>query len=313
MNDPDTDNDWMAGLDWSKYRRPAADHVSQNIMLAGVVEMLARQVCGPYPTEITFFLSKAANTPPGRVVAAEKAFSSDGTPIHSIHQRLDSLMRSHAEDLEVGIARPDAISQDEWERIFDAGEDPWNEGLGARRAIAGLAPIFARLAAEERVECHARPINGWPETTPINGRKWWDLDPEQAVRRIAACGLNLSKPYDPHAKPDHNIFISSGGLQTVILETAGKHYVATAFQEYGDWAVRRKVDYYAVQVAEVTSFLITMMNSGRCEAFRNEDFEKAVQAEFGSRGLGRCFERAKANAVADPTRERFAKRRPNRL
>ena len=310
MDDIDTDNDWIAGLDWSKYRRPAADYVSDKIMLAGVIDMLARQVCGPYPSGIEFFLSKAGKTPPGPVVAADEAFAQDGTPVHSVHRRLDSLMRSHADDLEVGIARPDVISRDEWERIFDAGQDPWNEGLGARRAIAGLAPLFARLAAEERVQCHARPMNGGPTTTLINGREWWDLDPEQAVRRIAASGLNLSNPYDPHAAPDHNIFVSFEGLQAVILDAADKHYVATSFREHGDWAVRRKVDYYAVQIAEVTAMLVSMMDSGKCETFTNKDWETAVQSKFGTRGLGRCFERAKASAVADPTRRRFAKRRP---
>jgi hypothetical protein len=309
----DIDNDWMAGLDWSKYRRPAADYVSDTIMLAGVVDMFARQVCGPYPTGIEFFLSKAGNTPPGSVVPAEDAFAPDGTPFHSVHKRLDTIMRSHADDLEVPIARPDVIGRDEWARIHDTGMDRWNLGLGARRAVAGLAPIVTRLAAEERLECHARPIHGGPKTISINGREWWDLDPEQSVRRIASSGLNLSKPYDPYAEPDHIIFVSPTGLQKVILDSAREHYVATAFREHGEWAVRRKVDYYAVQVAEVTAFLVTMMNSGNCETFTNRDFEAEVSLEFGSRGLGRCFERAKAAAVADAARSRFAKRRASRL
>lgn len=309
LQDIDGDKDWIAGLDWSKYRRRHEDYVGEGFFLPGVVEMFARQVCAPYPDEIDFFLSNAGNTPPGRVVQVHEAFTADGAPLHSVHQRLDALMRSHADDLEVAIARPDSISQAEWAAIMDAGQDEWALGQGARRAIDGIAPIIARLAAEERISCLARDRNDSRRTKVITGREWWDLDPEQAIRRIASGGLNLEAPFDPDAPPDHHVFVTRDGLQNAIADAQRTEYVAIAFVEFGKWAIRRRADHYAVHVAEVTEFLIGLMNSGAFETAINEDFEYEVEKEFGKRGLGRCFERAKAAAIADESRARFGKRR----
>jgi len=309
LHDVDGDRDWIAGLDWSKYRRPHTDYVGEGFFLPGVVEMFARQVCAPYPDEIDFFLANAGNTPPGRVVPAEDAFAADGSPLFSVHQRLNTLMRSHADELEVAIARADMISREEWTAVMDAGQDDWALGQGARRAVDGLAPIIARMAAEKKILCHARDRTDSGKTTDITGREWWDLDPEQAIRRIASGGINVADPFGPDAVPDHHIFVTRDGLQNAITEAQRTEYVAIAFVEFGKWAIRRRADHYAVQVAEVTEFLIGLMDSGNYETAINEDFEYEVKAEFGVRGLGRCYERAKAAAIAEEKRARFGKRR----
>ncbi|WP_230770229.1 hypothetical protein [Sphingomonas sp. Leaf4] len=310
MHDVDGDNDWISTLDWSAYRRPHTDYVSKAFFLPGVAEMFARHLCAPWPTEIDLFLSHAGNTPPGRIVQAEDAFAADGTPIHSVHRRLDATMRAHADDLEIAIARSDVITFAEWQEICDAGDDLWHLGQGARRAVNGLAPIIARLAAEERIRCHARPINGGGDRIPIVGRTWWDMDPEQAVRRMAAAAIDPSSPFDEHARPTHRIFVEREGLQNAIYDAQRKEYVAIAFLEFGRWALRRPADHYAVQVAEVTAFLVQLMESGHYEHAINEDFQFEVEQKFGKPGLGRCYERAKAAAIADERRARFGRRRP---
>lgn len=309
LHDVDSENEWLATLDWSAYRRPHTDWVGDGVFLPGVVDMFASQVCAPYPSGIELFLGHAGNTPPGRMILAEEAFAHDGTPLHSVHQRLDALVRAHADDLEVAIARPDVITFAEWDAVVDAGQEPWTVGQGARRALAGIAPIIARLAAEKRISCHARHRKDSNKKVDITGPEWWDLDPQQAVRRIASGGINLAAPYDPDAETDHLIFVSRDGLQNAIAETQSKEYVAIAFLEYGKWALRRRLDHYAVQVEEVADFLIGLMNSGRFESATNEDFMHEVSKEFGSRGLARVYERAKAIAINDPERARFGKRR----
>lgn len=311
MSEDDHDHDWMAGLDWSMHRRPYEDYVSEMLVLSGVVDLLGQYVLEPHPST-PFFIADAGNTPSGPLVDIEDAFSADGTPIHSVHAHLGSLMRSHANELGITIKNPDFISLAEWKAVLIAGSCSgyWSFGEGARLAVAGLAPMIARLAAEERILTYARPIGGGPTLLPITGRKWWDLDPEQAVRRLASCSLAYEAPFDASAIPNHMIFVSRTNLNSVLIEAARRKPVYIAFLEYGDWASKRTVNQYAVQTAEVTAFLISLMESGEVEHFNNQDFKTAVQDEFGVRGLGRCFERAKAAAIADPSRARFGKRRP---
>ncbi|WP_343762968.1 hypothetical protein [Sphingomonas molluscorum] len=306
--DIDIDSEWIADLDWSRHRIGERAYLGGKIILTSVVDMLVKHVCAP-PPEGDSFLANAGNTPPGRIVDSEGAFNADGTPIHSVHRRLDSLMRSHADDLEIGITSPDMITRDEWDAIIFEGQGYWSDGVGARYAANAVAPILARMAYDKQISCFARRINGSPDPEDISGPEWWDLLPDQAVRRIATSGLNLARPMDADAPIDHLIFVSRDGLQNALIEAARKNYVELGASELGPWGFRRSVDYYAVQRAEVAEFLIQLMDSGEWEYATNSDFEAAVQAEFGTRGLGRCYERAKAIAVSDNKRSRFKKRR----
>lgn len=307
----DRDNEWMAGLDWSRHRHRASDYVSDRLLLSGVAKIFADHLCAPSYPEMTDFLAQAGNTPAGGMVGAEEAFGPDGAPIHSIHARLASTARRHADEHGVGIASADVVTRDEWEAIVEHAAPYWGWGVGARRAVARLAPIIAGLAAREEIACFARPVGGGARDAAIriSGPDWWDIDPDMAVRRFAACGLNLKSPFDAGAPIDHLVFVARNGLQNVAIDTARKHYVPTAALEYGDHILKRRVDHYAVQTEEVAAFLIALMDSGECENWTNLTFQCAVQDEFGKRGLGRCYERAKAMAIEDEKRSRFGRRR----
>ncbi|MBM7406387.1 MULTISPECIES: hypothetical protein [Sphingomonas] len=313
MRRSDLHNEWMTSLDWSRHARHATEYISMKEMLSGVLDKLARHVCAPYPDGLEFFLSQAGNKPAGQIVPAEEAFTEDGRPIYSVHRRLDALMRAHADDWSIGILEPDVISWDEWERIIDAGSDYWETGIGARRAIAGITPVFCRLAAEEVIKCHARPFGGGAETVEISGRKWWDLDPDQAIRRVASCSLNLSRPFDADAQPDHLIFVSRIGLDRALIEAARRSYVQiVALDDLPPWTIKRQVDRGQIDKEAVARYLISLMDSGDYENAKNQDFEAAVEDVFGARALGRCYQEAKARAIAadDGKRARFGKRRP---
>ncbi|PCG15759.1 hypothetical protein [Sphingomonas adhaesiva] len=305
MHDADADNDWMAGLDWSRHRRAGSDWVSEHLMLSGVVDVFARAFCAPYPETIDHFIGQAQNTPPGPIVEADEAFTEAGEPVHSVHARLSALMRRHADDLSIGIVAADAITRDEWERIIEAGRLPWSIGQGARRAVAGLAPVIARMARAGEIRCFIRRVGGG-ELRPLD-REAWEIDYEAAVRRIAACGLAEQRPFDPSAGIDHLIFVDRD-LHKAVIRNARQSYVPVAGLELGPWAMKRKVDHYAIQVREVAEFLASLMTDERL-GWTNRDFQAAVQDRFGVRGLGRCYEKARQIATEDESRRRFRKRR----
>lgn len=315
MLDSDVQNEWMAALDWSAHGPARDGNVSRHLFLAEAVELLARNVCGPWPL-IPHFLAHAGNPTTLETVDEGDAFEGDGSseddgrPIQDVHERLGGTMRRLAERHGVAIASDDAMTRSEWATIHHEAAWTWSVGVGARRAVAGVAPLFARMAFDRRITVLARPVGGGTQYVDAGGPEWWEIGGGQAVRRLAACGLALDDPYAEEAPATHHLFVSHDGYQAALIETARRSYVNTINV---DVRVRREVDYYAVQTSEVAKFLVALMVPANA-SMTNDDFMRAVEAEFGSRGLGRVFTKAKALAVAHEGCERFGKpgHRPGR-
>ena len=310
MMDYDDEISWIARLDWHAHRPAGGGYLSNRLFFASVGEIAGSIICEPWPLSHDHLLRHASNDHPGRMLQADHAFESDGAPIHSIHAALAENVRHHAERMLVPIKSPDTITFDEWQAVFDAGEDAWDLGLGARRAAAGIGPFLAKLAFEGSIRCWGRAIGGGDEDSIELGRKYWDIDPDLAIRRLASCGLDPKNPYDAAAEITHRIFVDDGGLQNAMVRGSRTTYVPTAHLELGPWAVRRQVDYHTVTRQAVVDFLISRMTDENLH-WNHDRFKRAVQDEFGVRGLGRTYEQARRIATDHPDRRRFNVRRSN--
>jgi hypothetical protein len=311
MLDYDDEIAWISQLDWTSHRSTSDGYLSRRLFLSSVAEVAGRLICEPWPLVGQHLLRHASNDHPGRMLQAVHAFDSDGGPIHSIHAALADDVRRHAERMLIPIRSSEKITFEEWQAVLDAGEDDWDLGLGARRAAAGIGPFLAKLAFDREIRCWARRKGGGDAEAVEIGPSYWDIDPELAIRRLASCGLDPARPYDADAEITHRIFVDDGGLQNALIKGSRTTYVATANLELGPWAIRREVDYYAVTTQAVVDFLISRMTDKNLH-WTGDMFKAAIVEEFGNRGLGRVYEKARRIATSHPDRERFKVRRPLR-
>lgn len=304
-------NDWMAGFDWSRHQVRASTYISDSLLLSGFTEVFAKAICGFYPEDDSLLLGYGSTEPPGSVVTAKRAFTPDGRPIYSIHNRLAPIMRRHADNFNIGVAEPDLINPQEWNEILSSGLIPWNLANTSRHIVAEISPIIAQMAFDQKIILKARPLGGG---FPVDffSKDLWGIDRDVSIHRVITCGINYNNPFDRNAPIDHLLYVERKDMQTAILAEAKKDYIAAVGAEFGKFVFRRKIDYVAVQIEEVTTFLIDRMNDAECAFWTNRNFKDAVEDEFGTRGLGRCFEQAKRRATQDPSRKRFNLRRPNK-
>jgi hypothetical protein len=297
----DDANAWMAGLDWSLYRRSRQGFLSQRLFLPRAIEMFGEQICAPWP-QTDFLIGEAGNEHREPIVDSSEAFLEDGTPVHSLHAAFSPAVRREAERFALPIVSADAITQDEWESIYVEHSLANGLGMAARRAVAGLAPIIAKAAMEERIATWARPLGGGDARSVPITPDMWDLDYDTLIRRFAACGLSIDHPHDAQAPVNHLIFVDHAKLQNEIIHLARENYVPIAFSDERLW---RRVDHYAVIVDEVAAFLVELM-SRPDHVLNNEQLKGVVENRFGRSAGGRVFERAKAIAVAQPGLEKHA-------
>lgn len=297
----DDDLVWIADLDW-KAHGPARDgYVSRHMFLAEAAEILGRRVCGIWPGP-PHFLRMAEYPPPDGIVEADDAFDARGEPKAHVHDEAREAMLAHASSLLVPLRDASSIERSEWATIEERALLHWDDGTGARRAAAGIARVFARLAFQKEIDVYARPFDG--KGYVRLGPEFWDIDDDQAIRRLAACALSLEGPRDPAAQPDHRIFVSHDRFNLAIERAARRWYVPVCALEMGE--LERDEDHLAVNVSEVANFLIGLMVPEHSD-WNDARFQVAVQDEFGSRALGVVYQRAKARAVAHPSRAYFGK------
>ncbi|MFV0622656.1 hypothetical protein ACBY01_01415 [Sphingomonas sp. ac-8] len=294
----DEDLFWMADLDWKAHGPAREGYIGRDMFLAEAAELLGKRICGIWPG-LVHFLRMAEYPPPSDIVEADEAFGADEKPIPGIYDREHGVMLAHAVSLDVPLHDADDIDRAEWALIVDKARQQWDDGLGARRAAAGIARAFARLAFEEEIDVHARPFGdkGYVRLGP----EFWEVDDEQAIRRLAACALSIDRPYEPAAQPDHRIFVGHNRYARAIDRASRRWYVPVCAL---DEELKRDEDQTSVRVSEVAHFLAGLMVPANSD-WNDERFKDAVQAEFGSGGLGVTYNRAKAKAVAHPDRRYF--------
>jgi len=308
---PDTTGlDWLAELNWQAHGPSRDDHPSRHLFLAEAAELIGQSVCGIWPG-IPHFLARAGLPPAGSICYPDDAFVGQ-VPIAAVHLRDEPAMRRHAKRLNVPIASEHGISREEWDCVFAAGEADWDDGQGARRAAAGIAQVFARMAVRQEACVFYRPVGGGVPST-IEDPDLWEIDADLAIRRLAACGLSLERPYDADAPIDHFVFVGHDKLAHAIGLAAKRTYVPVSSP---GMRLPRDADYLAVQVSEVAKFLDQLMVPANYD-WNNDRFKRAVEAEFGSRGTGRVFEAAKALAVSQEKNRYFGepgrRRRPEAM
>jgi len=297
----DEDLVWMADLDWKAHGPARVGYIARDMFLAEAAETLGRRICGVWPVA-HYFLRMAEYPPTAEMVDVDEAFDSDGHPIEGVHAREHGVMLAHAVSLDVALRDADAIGRAEWASIVQRARQQWDDGTGARRAAAGIARAFARLAFEDEIDVFARPFDGAGYVRL--GPEFWEIDDEQAIRRLASCALSVDRPYDPSALPDHRIFVGHDRYARATDRAARRWYVPVCALEMGE--LLREEDHVSVRVSEVAHFLAGLMVPANSD-WNDNRFKDAVQAEFGSRGKGVVYDRAKARAVAHPDREYFGK------
>jgi len=274
----DRDLDWMAKLDWSQHKLVASKTVSDRMPLATAVSRLAEYAAGPvWPYEIPHFLSLAGNPSPGDWIIAEQAFDAKGRPTSLHHDHLP-LALEHARRLKVALASRDAVTRQEWEAIDLAGLAVWAEGEGARRMWALLAPLFADLAFRNpAVKTFARPIGGGdPQPVP---RDAWQIDPELAIVRLAACGFDPQRPFSQDAFPTHRLFVAKDlGLDAAFQEAARDNYIPHAAIEH---TCTRTIDEAEPSLAIQRAFLHALMLQH--PGWSRGRFQKAIEDKYGIR------------------------------
>lgn len=296
----ETDLEWLAELDWQAHGPARNDHPSRHLFLAEAAELIGQSICGIWPG-IPHFLTMAGLPAVGQISHPDDAFSS-GTPIPEVHLREHGAMRRHAERLGVPISSERCITLEEWEAILVAGDPDWDVGQAARQAAVGIAQVFARMVVKQEADVFYRPVGGG-KPVPVDDIDLWEIDNDLAIKRLAVCGLSLERPFDPDAPIDHFIFVSHNRLAQAIGLASRRTYVPLSSPEHH---LQRDSDYLAVQVSEVSKFLNELMVPENYD-WNNDRFKRAVMAEFGSRGMGRVFEDAKAAAVALNNNSYFGK------
>lgn len=295
----DEDLFWMADLEWKAHGPAREGYISEHMFMAEAAEMLGRRICGVWPGPV-HFLRMAEYPPPAAMTEADEAFDAAGNPIRDIHDREHDVMLAHALSLDVPLRDADVIERAEWASIVEKARQEWDDGTGARRAAAGIARAFARLAFEGEIDVHARPFHKKEYITL--GPEFWEVDDEQAIRRLAACALSIDRPYDPSAQPNHRIFVGHARYAHAIARAARRWYVPVCALEMGE--LPRDEDHNSVRISEVAHFLAGLMVPANSD-WNDDRFKDAVQDKFGSGGLGVVYVRAKAKAVAHPDRRYF--------
>lgn len=283
---------WMIGLDWRQHRSGQLDDRTDLASIPEVAVRMGRELCAPWIEEPNFLTFAGVDRLDPALVDEYLAFDSEGRPIPSIHERSADLFRRKAEELGVPVGDPRSLTPDEWSDVHLTAWLQASMGDGARRAASGMAPLLARLAADGEIETYATKLGGGP-AEPIPRTMWSNLSHDQAVRRLALCGLSIADPYEPAAPIDRMIFVDDRNLDEAIRRTALANYVPIINEDIRVW---RPSDDRPIKLGDAMSVLHGIMTSG--SVITNEALKARFLAITGRALSKGKFEEAKRRLLA---------------
>lgn len=260
-------------LDWSRHRPFAGrGELGPGVFLADAVNIFGEALLEAWSNNETSIIDAPA--PMDVYLPSPESAFEDGVPVFGIHRTFgptvrrvmspgawqdialrlqdhEAWLRSHVLDRDgvTPVSAPalrarngedldDPITEDNWQAayeniVLEHGFRNW-----ALKAVSIVSHAVAELARRPQGEAgsvvtYARPIAGGPSVVldPV----LWNASYEIRMRRLATCGLNLTRPFDPLAEIDHLIFIEEDGLTATVELYAAMNRVPAIPPDHPWW------------------------------------------------------------------------------